>query len=369
GLSMEYGTETTAFLVSGETRGGIWYAWTLRGVAFPRPVVPDVDALRYSVETRIRKNLRIEGTTTISFRVLRDQGRLFRLHIFPKLRIRSATLLGVEGAEEPLSVIQGKEDEDGDAALVFPRPFDGGAEASVRITYEGNDILDDSGGGTYVVSARRSWYPNFGTFSDLASFDLVYRVPKANLVVSVGQLVDRKEADGEVTLTFRAVNPIRVAGFNYGAFGMVEKTDEATGFHLRVFSDRDGQYFVVEESEGAVGRIDPKRQAESVLVDAMNAAKVGTAYFGPLSDPVVSISQQAQWGFGQSWPGLIFLPYSAFVSSTQRAQLGMIRSGDFVNNVGFHELAHQWWGHHVGWATYRDEWLSEGFAEFTAGLT
>jgi aminopeptidase N len=30
-----------------------------------------------------------------------------------------------------------------------------------------------------------------------------------------------------------------------------------------------------------------------------------------------------------------------------------------------HELAHQWWGGAISWATYRDEWLTEGLAQFT----
>ncbi|HEX8719071.1 MAG TPA: M1 family aminopeptidase, partial [Pyrinomonadaceae bacterium] len=33
-----------------------------------------------------------------------------------------------------------------------------------------------------------------------------------------------------------------------------------------------------------------------------------------------------------------------------------------------HEVAHQWWGHIVGWKSYRDQWMSEGFAEFSASL-
>jgi aminopeptidase N len=40
----------------------------------------------------------------------------------------------------------------------------------------------------------------------------------------------------------------------------------------------------------------------------------------------------------------------------------------FVREVTPHEVAHQWWGHAVGWASYHDQWLSEGFAEFSAGL-
>lgn len=40
----------------------------------------------------------------------------------------------------------------------------------------------------------------------------------------------------------------------------------------------------------------------------------------------------------------------------------------FVQEVTPHEVAHQWFGHGVSWASYHDQWLSEGFAEFAAGL-
>ena len=33
-----------------------------------------------------------------------------------------------------------------------------------------------------------------------------------------------------------------------------------------------------------------------------------------------------------------------------------------------HEVAHQWWGHAVGFNSYRDQWMSEGFAEMSASL-
>jgi len=33
-----------------------------------------------------------------------------------------------------------------------------------------------------------------------------------------------------------------------------------------------------------------------------------------------------------------------------------------------HEIAHQWWGQAVGWKTYHDQWLSEGFAQYFAAL-
>ena len=33
-----------------------------------------------------------------------------------------------------------------------------------------------------------------------------------------------------------------------------------------------------------------------------------------------------------------------------------------------HEIAHQWWGHRVGWLTDRDQWLSESLADYSAEL-
>jgi hypothetical protein len=33
-----------------------------------------------------------------------------------------------------------------------------------------------------------------------------------------------------------------------------------------------------------------------------------------------------------------------------------------------HETAHQWWGQAVGWRTYHDQWISEGFSQYFAAL-
>lgn len=49
-------------------------------------------------------------------------------------------------------------------------------------------------------------------------------------------------------------------------------------------------------------------------------------------------------------------------------QQGAFNLAPFIDEVTPHEISHQWFGHAAGWATYHDQWLSEGFADFAAGL-
>jgi hypothetical protein len=104
---------------------------------------------------------------------------------------------------------------------------------------------------------------------------------------------------------------------------------------------------------------------------SMQAFRLFESLYGPLPYKEVSITEQPIRGYGQSWPNLIFLPYDSLLDATTRNSLGLSRSGaarDFYNIVAIHEMAHQWWGHLVGWKTYHDQWLSEGMAEHAAAL-
>src|SRR5580698_1620631 len=114
----------------------------------------------------------------------------------------------------------------------------------------------------------------------------------------------------------------------------------------------------------------PSAMAQNALVDAQNSVRVYQQMFGDAPYGRLAITQQPAFFYGQSWPTLVYLPVSAFLDSTQRYQLlgsQSFKFASFIEEVTPHEIAHQWWGHMVGWASYHDQWLSEGFAEFSAG--
>jgi len=393
--------EDTVLFVTGEINGGFWYvshrAGELAAKRAPAGFKPLADAEHTVLDTRIRRNDELEGTATLRLRTL-SAVRALPLRLLPTLRVREAALQEADGTWTQVEFVQEAEREDADLDLILPRVLPAGTTATVRLSYAGKEALKDGGEGNFYVGARESWYPNLGGFQDLATFDLTYRVPEKNEVISVGKLESRSSAGGEEVAHWVTPLPIRVAGFNYGRFRKLERQDDATGFRVEVDTNpgtpnivreikamlsaiemeaSGGMPFDPDDPSGlsgmvaptlSIGKLTTESLAESALVDGINAVRVGTSYFGKLPVGRVAITQQSQWFFGQSWPSLIYLPYISFMTGTMRNQLGLNPAKDFVDEVGFHEMAHQWWGHHVGWDSYRDVWLSEGFSQFTAAL-
>jgi hypothetical protein len=398
----QLGGEESALYALDEPNAGFWYLSPAKASARKGQRLA-ARASHYEVETSIQKNADLKGTTTIRFVPIAPELRVLPLALAPKLRITEATISCGEGsAPSPAAVVQEVAEEDADAAVVLPASVAPGTACRLRLAYDGRDVLQNAGDGVFVVRARESWYPNFGTFGEPATFDLTYRVPKANEVVSVGtRKDDRVEGDLRVSV-WKSEQPIRVAGFNYGKFKKIDVVDKSTGLKIEVYTNPGTPDIVAEINQylsrsGNIGtsegpgspipgdlaspfaspsggtglkeiKVDTETLAQAALADGVNTSRVCSAYFGKLPVDHVSITEQTQWSFGQSWPSLVFLPYLAFLDGTTRQELGLRSTSSFVEQVGLHEMAHQWWGHLVGWSSYRDQWLSEGFAEFSAGL-
>jgi len=67
-------------------------------------------------------------------------------------------------------------------------------------------------------------------------------------------------------------------------------------------------------------------------------------------------------------PGLLYLPSLSFLPDTTQQRVGMSGNTKEALNViiPYHEVAHQWWGNVVGWDSYRDQWITEGLANYIA---
>jgi len=247
-----------------------------------------------------------------------------------------------------------------------------GKEHSIAVEYVGDKVLSDAGNGSYYVGARQSWYPNLNGFGEKSFYDLTFKVPHSNVVISVGKLEGESTEAGFAVTHWVTPVPVAVAGFNYGQYKKVDFPDPIThysisGYYLTDLPDSLRPY----QNSAFLGSMAPGAMTKYALDQTRAQMQLCTFYFGRAPYENVEITEQPNFSFGQSWPNLVYLPISAYIDSTQRWMLfGRIdaKFSGFVQEVTPHEVAHQWFGHSVGWASYHDQWLSEGFADFAAGL-
>ncbi len=350
---------------------GVWYLNHLAGelqkhTASSEEENRQVEAERYRISTTIGRNDRLTATADLHFRAVSAGDRVIKFALLPDLRVARVSADGLD-----LAFIQEDRREDGSFYVVLPAPMAKGSVYDLTIDYGGDRVIHKEGVGNFSVDARENWYPNVNTFRDHARYDLTFRVPRPFTLVSVGKL-DKSWTDKDFSCThWVSETPVPVAGFNYGTFRIKRATDPESGFTLEGYTNAELPDSLRAAEQSGISGISPSSLMEKGMVDTQNAIRLYTAWFGKSEFERIAITQQPQFNFGQSWPTLVYLPLFSFLDSTIRWQMmGGISSRlqDFVDEVTPHEVSHQWWGHMVGWSTYHDQWLSEGFATFSAGL-
>jgi hypothetical protein len=323
-----------------------------------------VVAQHYKIETAIAKNSHLAAVADVSLAAAMNGVRVVHFGLLPALRV---TRVSVDSHDIPY--IQEARKQDGSFYVILPQAINNGAVTTLRIEYEGDRVLNSEGNGNFAVGARTAWYPSLNAFLDRATYDLTFKVPKSYMLVSIGKLErESKEQDSSVT-EWKSDIPLAVAGFNYGLFKKKQVIDSETKYQVEAYATEDVPDYLHNAAERQ--NLTPAVLAGRAIVDGQNSIRLFQKMFGPCPYGRIAITQQPQPNFGQSWPSLVYLPLFAFFDSTQRWMLmGQHAFGyaDFIQEVTPHEIAHQWWGHMVGWASYHDQWLSEGFAEFSAGL-
>ena len=351
---------------------GIWYLQHLKSELQARTASSQEDkrlfaTRRYNIETVIGKNSHLFSRATITYEPLVPGERVMKFGLLPTLRVTRVT--GEKG--QNLHFIQESRKDDGSFYAILDEASSMGQVHSITVEYGGDKVLYDAGGGSYYIGARESWYPNLNGFGEKALYDLTFKIPHSNVLISVGKLTGQGTEEGFAVSHWVTPVPVAVAGFNYGKYVKMDLPDSITHYDI-------SGYFLTELPDslrpyqnGALSGMSPGSMTKYALDQARAQMQVCTLYFGRAPYDNIYITEQPNFSFGQSWPNLVYLPISAYIDSTQRWMLfGQINSKftGFVQEVTPHEVAHQWFGHGVSWASYHDQWLSEGFAEFAAAL-
>jgi hypothetical protein len=358
-LSETDGGVLTAFHLQEEYDKGTANSWTDRRT---------YDIISHNIDTNIQ-GTRIVVKDVVTIQMRSPNVRFLPFDLYPTLRVKSVR--SEDNAE--LDFIQQKKDEDSDLGVILPAAIEPGKSFNLTFEYDGVDALIKAGSGNFILNpgARSTWYPNnpSSSFGDRAKFDLTFRYPKRLIFVGVGDRVGTELTEGDSTISKWTTGDVElaVAGFNYGDFKMAEVMDDAVGYKLEVYTNKD---LPGGMNMGGLNAMSTSAGAKMVLSETQNAMRIYDSYFGKLAYKRVAVTQQPAANFGQAWPTLVYLPFPAFFGSTQRVELFGLDGGTngFWREVTAHEVAHQWWGHMVGWTSYHDQWMSEGFSQFSASL-
>jgi hypothetical protein len=271
-------------------------------------------------------------------------------------------------------------------AVILPDPAHTGQKHELRFVY-GGEVLAEAGGGLLYVGEHGTWYPNRGLV--MADFDLEFQYPAGWTLVATGNSepvsTSGKDADttGEQISRWKSERPMPVAGFNLGKYkmatvkaGTVTVETYATPGVERDFPMAPEQVLQPNPQDVPLPQRPPQviapqnpspaRNALSVAETAARAIQFYADRYGPFPYSRLALTQMPG-GDSQGWPGLVFLSSYAFLDDDERKVLRFSSYRALLQSqITPHETAHQWWGDLVTWTTYRDQWISEGLANYSA---
>jgi aminopeptidase N len=168
---------------------------------------------------------------------------------------------------------------------------------------------------------------------------------KKDQVVSLGEMVKEAPSNQEkdaVLTQFSMQYPIALATFAVGPYEIHRETakeDNGTQLPLEFYSMPTYKAQIKESF---------------ILAEMNNCVRFFSKLYGEYPYPLFR-GVYHPFDFGQGFATTIMIP--ATDQSTYSTY-------SFIA----HETSHQWWGDMVLWRSYRDQWLSEGFAEYSGML-
>jgi hypothetical protein len=375
--------EEVGLMTYDEDKYGVWAAFALSGRHKRDTLGGPMRIEHEQLDTTIEKSGHLSGKATTTFVAQINGLRVVPFDLFRALRVQSVSADG-----QALSFIQEDKNDDGDFAVILPKALAAGEKFTVTSIYNGKEAVTNEGSGNYFPVSRSDWYPNNpgASFGEYALYDMTFRIPKGMKMAATGELVSESNDGGQNVTVWKSEAPQTVAGFSFGRFKMEEAKLTKPEFLVQSFANEESPDWVQGLQRAASGDSIPTMGShmstgvalgtmsttglnKKALAEGELAVQLYTDYFGPSSFKHLQLTQQTACNFGQSWPELVWIPICYYFDTTVRHQLGM-DWGDrgYWKVVTPHEVAHQWWGHTVGFGSYRDQWMSEGFADMSASL-
>ena len=298
-----------------------------------------IDSLDYDISCKIFQSAKTELDVSLSFQSNFDSLKAIFFQLMPEIDQHSLSILDADG--DSLYFLRLKEEYG--VTVFLNQPLMAGERTTLRFAYTSNRMVLKTPWGGNVLAYATSWYPRYG-YLKRSKFRLKFAVPEQYEFVSVGRKVSEAIEKGfKVTNWDISDFPVAIVSYNYGPF-IID-----TG---RILGTTPVAVYAGKSHSRATSSM-----RRSVLHDVVASASLFSAEVYPYPFNQL-VATEIPSPHGQGLPGLIHLGYATFDDGI---------GNNFDDAFRAHEVAHQWWGHLVGWKSYHDQWLSEAFAEYFSG--
>jgi hypothetical protein len=346
----------------------------------------------YVIDAQVKPPKELDAEVNLQLEIRRAGSRFLAFELSRYLHLQTVEANGsaVEFIQNP--AVEGTRlARSGDdlVAVILPEPAAKGQKISLRFVYAG-EVIAEAGKGLLYVGARGTWYPNRGLA--MADFDLTFHYPPGWTLLATGKPVPLSapsaklpptgvpNAADEQVARWISERPIPVAGFNLGKYvrgvaqaGTVTVETYATSGVERNFPKPPMPAIEIGPQPPLPHDVQvplappvpsPAHNANAVAETTARAIRYYAERIGPFPYSQLALTQ-LPGPESQGWPGLVFLSSYAFLTQEERKELRMSTVDNLLGQlVPAHEAAHQWWGDLILWSTYRDQWFSEGLANY-----
>lgn len=336
---------------------GDWDTWisaSLRNSdGVPVPGGLGFESEHYTLEARLDTDaLTIDGEATIQVRAEIPGRRVAAFSLYSNMDVRKV--------EDGLGQARAWARSGDKLYVVLDESTKAGDKLTFVIGWNGTGF-EEIEGGTYALLDTFSWYPRIGAL-DRATYEATFHWPKKHTFLASGSVVDAGQ-EGNTRWERRTLDVPAIAfSFEVGDFAVhqtkVGHVDVTIGFGKVSGSiDKGAKEDIIESVEGSLAFLE--EHFGTYPLDYLTVATVPRAF------------SQGYLGFVTLSHYLLWTPsgsgYYVWTDWDGPEEFAKQRRQGRIETVA-HELSHQWWGNKVGWYSYRDQWLSEGLADFSATL-
>lgn len=324
---------------------GEWTTWLstpLRSSAGqPVPGLVGFEPERYILEVEIEnRDLRLVGKARLQLKALTGSTRAVRLKLHSDLHVSRV----VGGAGEELPFHQ----SGSEVMAVLAQAPAADSSVTIEVEYSGA-MIEKIDGPRYVLNDTLAWYPHAGEV-DRAPYEVTLRWPDRLDLAAAGRHVDGGRASDGSRWEKRSID-LPTAGFSFEIGRFAEATRQVGHVQIRLFTP-------------PVGWGEKKELQEQLLTGAADAVAFFEEVFGPYPLDELTLVMTPR-SFSQALLGFVTL---SELMMRGEGFVALLFNLEDPRTVIAHEIAHQWWGHQVGWESYRDQWISEAMANYSAVL-